>query len=37
MLNQIKYFLELIKKNNEIKLTAKGFLPTKVVKEIYCQ
>ncbi len=37
MLNQIKYFLDLIKKNGEIKLTVKGFLPTKFVKEIYNQ
>jgi hypothetical protein len=37
MLNQIKYFLDLIKRSGEIKLTAKGFLPTKIVKEIYNQ
>lgn len=37
MLNQIKYFLELIRKSGEIKLTAKGFLPTKIVKDIYDQ
>lgn len=37
MLNQMKYFLNLIKNAGEIKLTAKGFLPTKVVKEIYGQ
>ena len=37
MLNQVKYFLELIKKAGEIKLTAKGFLPTKIVKDIYAQ
>lgn len=37
ILNQIKYFLNLIKESVEIKLTAKGFLLTKVVKEIYNQ
>jgi hypothetical protein len=37
MLNQMKYYLDLIKKIGEIKLTAKGFLPTKIVKEIYDQ
>lgn len=37
MLNSIKYFLTLLKKEKEIKLTAKGFLPTKFVKEIYNQ
>lgn len=37
MLNQVKYFLDLIKKSGEIKLTAKGFLPTKVVMDIYNQ
>jgi hypothetical protein len=37
MLNQIKYFLALIQKAGEIKLTAKGFLPTKIVKDIYAQ
>ena len=37
MHNQIKYFLDLIKKTGEIKLTAKGFLPTKIVKDIYVQ
>ena len=35
--NQIKYFMELIKKSGEIRLTAKGFLPTKIVKDIYAQ
>jgi hypothetical protein len=35
--NQIKYFLELFKKTGEIKLTAKGFLPTKIVKDICAQ
>lgn len=37
MLNQIKYFLDLVQKSGEIKLTAKGFLPTKIVKDIYDQ
>lgn len=37
MLNQMKYFLDLIKNSSEIKLTAKGFLPTKIVKDIYDQ
>ena len=37
MLNQVKYFLKLISENGEIKLTAKGFLPTKIVKDIYNQ
>ncbi len=37
MLNQVKYFMNLISYNGEIKLTAKGFLPTKIVKDIYSQ
>lgn len=37
ILNQVKYLLDLIKKSGEIKLTAKGFLPTRIVKEIYAQ
>ncbi len=37
ILNQIKYFLNLILENGEIKLTAKGFLPTRIVKDIYNQ
>jgi len=37
LLNMVKYFLNLLKKEEEIKLTAKGFLPTKFVKEIYSQ
>lgn len=37
MFNLIKYFLDLIKNSGEIKLTAKGFLPTKVVQDIYNQ
>jgi hypothetical protein len=37
MLNQVKYFMHLISDNGEIKLTARGFLPTKIVKDIYAQ
>ncbi len=37
MLNQVKYFMNLISDKGEIKLTAKGFLPTKIVKDIYDQ
>lgn len=35
--NIVKYFLDLLKSKGEIKLTAKGFLPTKFVKDIYNQ
>jgi hypothetical protein len=37
MFNLVKYFLDLVKSKGEIKLTAKGFLPTKIVQEIYNQ
>ncbi len=37
ILNQIKYLADLIDKNGEIKLTSKGFLPTKIVSELYEQ
>ena len=37
ILNQIKYLTDLVAKNGEIKLTNKGFLPTKVVSELYQQ
>jgi len=37
ILNQIKYLADLIHKNKEIKLTNKGFLPTKVVSDLYSQ
>lgn len=37
ILNQIKYFTDLISKTGEIKLTNKGFLPTRIVSEIYHQ
>ena len=33
----IKFYLNLILKTGEIKLTAKGFLPTRIVQEIYNQ
>jgi len=35
--NQVKYLLELVEKHGTIKLTQKGFLPTKIVGEIYNQ
>jgi len=34
---QIKYLLQLIDEMGELKLTAKGFLPTKIVSDIYNQ
>jgi len=37
MLNQIKYLMDLIDKNGELKLTNKGYLPTKVVSDLYQQ
>ncbi|MCB0670087.1 MAG: hypothetical protein KDC80_29875 [Saprospiraceae bacterium] len=37
MLNQIKFLTDLIQKAGEIKLTNKGFLPTRVVSELYHQ
>ncbi len=37
MLNQIKYLAHLIDKSEELKLTQKGFLPTKIVSELYQQ
>ncbi len=37
ILNQIKYLTELIAKDGEIKLTNKGFLPTKIVADLYQQ
>lgn len=37
LLNQVKYLLELINDSIELKLTAKGFLPTKIVSDIYNQ
>ena len=35
--NLVKYYLELVKNIGEIKLTAKGFLPAKIVQDIYNQ
>ncbi len=35
ILNQIKYLLRIIENNGELKLTANGFLPVKVVSDIY--
>ena len=35
--NQVKYLGNLISKHGELKLTAKGFLSTKVVADIYAQ
>jgi len=37
MLRQIKYLVNLIAETGELKLTAKGYLPTKVVSDIYNQ
>jgi len=37
LLNQIKYLTDLIDKEGEIKLTNKGFLPTKIVSDLYQQ
>lgn len=37
LLNQVKYLAGLIEKAGEIKLTSKGYLPTKVVAEMYAQ
>jgi hypothetical protein len=37
MFNQIRFLTDLIAKNGELKLTDKGFLPTKVVSELYGQ
>ena len=37
LLNQIKYLLKLVNDNGELKLTAKGFLPPKIVSDIYNQ
>ena len=35
--NGVKFLLEKVSANNGIKLTAKGFLPTKIVSELYNQ
>lgn len=37
MFNLVKYYLDVVNNKGEIKLTAKGFLPTKLVQEIYSQ
>lgn len=37
ILNQVRYLTDLIDKNKEIKLTNKGFLPTKIVSDLYSQ
>lgn len=37
LFNLVKHLTDLIAKNGEIKLTNKGFLPTKIVSEIYQQ
>lgn len=36
-LNQVEYLLNRIEQENEIKLTQKGFLPTRMVSDIYHQ
>ncbi len=37
LLNQIRYLGDQLKKSGELKLTAKGFLPVKVVADMYGQ
>ena len=37
LLNQIQYIIELIREKGRLKLTAKGFFPTKIVADIYHQ
>jgi hypothetical protein len=37
ILNQIKYLTDVISKTGEVKLTSKGFLPTKIVSDLYQQ
>lgn len=37
ILNQIKYLAEIISRTGDVKLTKLGFLPTKVVQELYDQ
>ncbi|MCF8259487.1 MAG: hypothetical protein K9J12_01820 [Melioribacteraceae bacterium] len=37
ILHQIKYLTDMIDKNGELKLTNKGFLPAKLVSDIYQQ
>ena len=35
--NQVRYLMEMIRKEGEMKLTAREFLPVKVVRELYDQ
>lgn len=35
IIKQVKYYLDIIKENKEIKLTKAGYLPPVIVKEIY--
>lgn len=35
--NSVKFLLNYLHEKNEVKLTAKGFIPTKLVAEIYAQ
>lgn len=35
LFNQVKFLLDLIREKKELKLTNKGFLPTKIVAELY--
>jgi hypothetical protein len=37
LLHQARYILETIRQSGGVKLTDKGFLPTRLVKEIYSQ
>jgi hypothetical protein len=37
MLNQIRYLVGQIRDQGEVKLTRRGFLPVKMVKELYSQ
>jgi hypothetical protein len=37
MLNLVKYLCHEVEKSGQVKLTAKGFLPTKMVKDLYGQ
>jgi hypothetical protein len=37
MFNQVRYLAECIVRSGELKLTAKGYLPPKIVEELYVQ
>jgi hypothetical protein len=37
MFNQVRYLAEIIIRSGELKLTAKGYLPPKIVEELYTQ